>query len=81
MSATFATVTTHVRELTSADFFEGKKVIWTCASKLNYTSEDNAFMLLSYSYLCSLFQLLIMRVHFVLIVFVKILESKDLLFS
>lgn len=37
---------------------------------------DDAFKLLSYSGFCSLFQPAIMLMHFVLTVFVKILEAK-----
>lgn len=56
------------------------------ASNLNYSSEDDEFMLLPHSDLSSLFRLLIMLVvsivlivlimHFVLIVFVKILKAR-----
>lgn len=50
--------------------------MWNSANKVNYVSADDALKLLSFSDLFSLFQLVIILVHFVLTVYVKITELK-----
>jgi len=51
------------------------------ANNINYMSVGDPFRLLTYSDLCSLFQHIIMLVHFVFTVFVKNLQGKYLFVS
>lgn len=86
MSAKFATVQSQLMYTTLLLQISLKENTWFghvkhSGSNLNYMNENEVFMLLSYSDLSSLFQLLIMLVHFVLIVFLKNLEGKDLFSS